>query len=469
MTMADTNALLQRTVHYSNRDTLTLGWMFELFQDEYSKNNVNIMREFNLEALKEHWPTFSAQYVGITEMSCEQIKFEGISLKYITKISAIRIVDERPDYRLFENNCQNFAKYLLERICPGVAIPDTIQMVLERLKNAISPDAKTGKLPGTYPRSTVSLSGCTSYVTASGTIWVTAVEYCSIVDPEPEDSDHLQERDRDNSPKPVKQSVGIIAQVGAAVRKTLGGKMIVHTAVLSGNLKRLTALLNLGADLSIKDKFGDTALHVAVQMDNVEAVKVMLKANADIMSRNSSGATPLHYAVGEEVVTLLLDAGADISARRSDGRTALHDVTVDSKKSALNALLRAHANLSARENKGMTVLHWAAEKGHVAAVRTLLDAGASVAVENNRGWTPLHFAASEDHIEVMKLLLNAGADPMAQDMDRNSVLHSAAVCFRARAAKVLLEANADISSRTELYDETPLHLAVNAFVPDKFG
>jgi hypothetical protein len=88
MTMADTNAPLQRTIHYSNRDTLSLGWMFELFQDEYSKNNVNIMREFNLEALKEHWPTFSAQYVGITEMTCEQIKFEGTSLNISLNISA---------------------------------------------------------------------------------------------------------------------------------------------------------------------------------------------------------------------------------------------------------------------------------------------------------------------------------------------------------------------------------------------
>jgi len=27
---------------------------------------------------------------------------------------ALRIIQENPDYALFENNCQNFAKYLLE-------------------------------------------------------------------------------------------------------------------------------------------------------------------------------------------------------------------------------------------------------------------------------------------------------------------------------------------------------------------
>lgn len=80
MTMADTNALLQRSTHYSNRDTLTLGWMFELFRDQDDKNNVQILHEFNLEALKEQWPTFSAQFVGITEMTCEQIKLEGTCL-----------------------------------------------------------------------------------------------------------------------------------------------------------------------------------------------------------------------------------------------------------------------------------------------------------------------------------------------------------------------------------------------------
>ena len=42
---------------------------------------------------------------------------------------AAGIIAERPTFRLFENNCQNFVRFLLEVLCPGVSIPDTIQEV----------------------------------------------------------------------------------------------------------------------------------------------------------------------------------------------------------------------------------------------------------------------------------------------------------------------------------------------------
>ena len=39
---------------------------------------------------------------------------------------------ERPDYKIFTNNCQNFAKYLIEDIFPGSFCPATIENVLGR-------------------------------------------------------------------------------------------------------------------------------------------------------------------------------------------------------------------------------------------------------------------------------------------------------------------------------------------------
>jgi hypothetical protein len=86
----------------------------------------------------------------------------------------MRIVLERPDYHLFENNCQNFVKFLLEVICPGSPIPATIENVLARWQD-ISTSRQGLSLPGAYPPS-ITTTERLSFVTASETSWVTASE-----------------------------------------------------------------------------------------------------------------------------------------------------------------------------------------------------------------------------------------------------------------------------------------------------
>jgi hypothetical protein len=90
-------------------------------------------------------------------------------------LAAIRIVDTRPDYDVFENNCQNFAKYLLETICPDAPIPQTIADVLQGLQNIESLTEHSGTLPGAYPQSILPTDD-DSFVTASGTYWFTTTE-----------------------------------------------------------------------------------------------------------------------------------------------------------------------------------------------------------------------------------------------------------------------------------------------------
>jgi hypothetical protein len=66
----------------------------------------------------------------------------------------LRITQARPDYFLFENNCQNFAKYLLEAISPGSYSPRPISDIIKRWLTATSNPQIFGRLPGAYPNST---------------------------------------------------------------------------------------------------------------------------------------------------------------------------------------------------------------------------------------------------------------------------------------------------------------------------
>jgi len=69
-------------------------------------------------------------------------------------MTALRIVRERPDYDLFENNCQNFVSYLAEEICPGSCLPNTFKHVFEECTTLATLSKR--RLPGAYPNSSLS-------------------------------------------------------------------------------------------------------------------------------------------------------------------------------------------------------------------------------------------------------------------------------------------------------------------------
>lgn len=191
MSLVDAQALFQRSKPYGSNDYTELGVMYELFRDELGKTNANINPHFGMEMIRKEWQMFSAEYIGETIRTHDGIKKECM-ISFISGsayLVALRIIEEHPDYGLYENNCQNFVKYLLEFVCPGAVVPATIQNVLQRLQEASLAASKRVSIPGAYPssrNSTVSTSYVTasetSWLTASGDTWMTAVDCSSICD-----------------------------------------------------------------------------------------------------------------------------------------------------------------------------------------------------------------------------------------------------------------------------------------------
>jgi len=73
-----------------------------------------------------------------------------------------------------------------------------------------------------------------------------------------------------------------------------------------------------------RSRTGDTPLHFAVIQGNIRAISLLLDAGADIGAAGETGYTPLHYAVEQEqleAVRVLLERGADISLRAATGLT----------------------------------------------------------------------------------------------------------------------------------------------------
>lgn len=93
------------------------------------------------------------------------------------------------------------------------------------------------------------------------------------------------------------------------------------------------ALLNRGANVTLKDKEMNVCLHWASFAGSAEIAELILNAGCSLSSVNQHGDTPLHISAREgytECVTLFLSRGADIDVVNREGDTPLSLARSDS-------------------------------------------------------------------------------------------------------------------------------------------
>uniref|UniRef100_A0A8C2UZ28 Nuclear factor kappa B subunit 2 n=1 Tax=Chinchilla lanigera TaxID=34839 RepID=A0A8C2UZ28_CHILA len=214
-----------------------------------------------------------------------------------------------------------------------------------------------------------------------------------------------------------------------------------HLAVITGQTRVVSFLLQVGADPALLDRHGDSAMHLALRAGvgapdllrallqsgaaavpqllhmpdfegkgcllrtrvgwapcadprcgsgQVRAVKPQLQAECPA----PLGLYPVHLAVrarSPECLDLLVDSGAEVeAAERQGGRTALHLATEMEELGLVTHLVtKLHANVNARTFAGNTPLHLAAGLGSPTLTRLLLKAGADIHAENEEPLCPL--------------------------------------------------------------------------------
>ena len=116
-------------------------------------------------------------------------------------------------------------------------------------------------------------------------------------------------------------------------------------------------------------------------------------------------------AEGQElVVQRLLQNGAEVESKDKWGRTPLWIAAAYGQKAVVELLLQKGAEVESKDDKwGWTPLSIAAMQGQEAVVELLLQKGAEVESKNKWGWTPLSIAAEHGQKAVVELLLQNGA------------------------------------------------------------
>jgi len=125
------------------------------------------------------------------------------------------------------------------------------------------------------------------------------------------------------TPSPNRMSI----QSWVNMKDTGDGFTALHFASFKGNPDACDLLIDVGADIHVKNNFGINMLHVAAQGDQPLSIYYFKRKGLDMHSRDNRGSTPLHWAAysqAEITLVYLLSWVNHLDDQDCDGNTPLH-------------------------------------------------------------------------------------------------------------------------------------------------
>ena len=242
-------------------------------------------------------------------------------------------------------------------------------------------------------------------------------------------------------------------------------------------------LVELGADGSCKNEYGDTLLHYAVQSDSMATAEYVVKdLGLEINSKNCNDETPLHVAARSDslkIVKYLVENNAGLDYQNCSGETpfllaAQSDSThlaeylmergsnVKNVKRLVDSEWANKEYVDSKNCNGNTALFLAAQSGFTNIVKYLVKQGAVVDCRNNNHDTLLHWSIqSEDPLVIIKYVVelhNPSIDVNSKNVEGNTTLHLAARFGFIDCVEYLVDNGADVNSEN-IFKDRPLHYA----------
>ena len=201
-----------------------------------------------------------------------------------------------------------------------------------------------------------------------------------------------------------------------------------RTAVIRENLDMIKLLVNNGADIGLKDEFGNgnSAFDVAIEMNALDIIDFFLSISKPCFNELVGGFWGAIIIGNIELSEKFWKLGASLNHAEHGNidrygflDRSLRLASTHRNIEIMKILLHYGANVNSRGSHGTTALMLAsgADAGYPQAVQILIDHGADVNAINDFYETALNIAYScalnirdYNKIETIKILLRAGAD-----------------------------------------------------------
>ncbi|KAF8385355.1 hypothetical protein PRIPAC_74497 [Pristionchus pacificus] len=227
-----------------------------------------------------------------------------------------------------------------------------------------------------------------------------------------------------------------------------------HYAAVAEDPRALKWILAKGAQLTFRNKQGQTALHVAVQAGRVENVKIITSSleALDRLCLNSDH--------------LSLEHRSSVNWKNGEGMSALHLAVSIGNVEIVEALCRhPYIDLDSRNKDGITAFMVAASRGHLSCVQFLSKTCIGQVDELER--SALSYAAINGQTNIVAYLLKSTEiNHESVDICHNSALHYACAYGWLPIVKLLVQVDPTLLGGLNRKELTP---AVCAFRNGNFG
>uniref|UniRef100_A0A4W4GJR7 Euchromatic histone-lysine N-methyltransferase 2 n=1 Tax=Electrophorus electricus TaxID=8005 RepID=A0A4W4GJR7_ELEEL len=168
-------------------------------------------------------------------------------------------------------------------------------------------------------------------------------------------------------------------------------------AIINNQVEVARYLIQSGACVyHVED--GSTGLHHAAKLGNLEIVTLLL--NTGQVDINAQVLQSRHFLLHKEVIRALLNRGADVTLKDKEMNVCLHWASFAGSAEIAELILNAGCPLISVNMHGDTPLHIAAREGYLACVTLFLSRGADIDIMNKEGDTPLSLARADSPVWV---------------------------------------------------------------------
>ena len=210
----------------------------------------------------------------------------------------------------------------------------------------------------------------------------------------------------------------LLIEKGADITILQDGKFPHFFYIMSRNdaTDIINLLAEIGADLNMKDAYGETLLSSAIRTDRFDIITFLIEKWVDL--NNIDGKFPpfvskMKATAGTlEIISLLEKLGANLNMKDEVGDTLLIAAIKLNLFDIFKILIEKRVDINAKNTSGETPLVYAIKYSSAEIISWLIENGAKINIDSTEKFdkAPLYHAIIRNKLELAKLLIERGAD-----------------------------------------------------------